>query len=237
MRELGSAPGYNYIEIQGVDRFGKDNTGATVAIGVPKEKFIKLVFSSDLGVDSNLVETDDFIYILKVTKIIASQPKSFSNVQTKVAEIWRSTQIATEAKDYGIKLADSIGISTNMKDLDNKKVKVEFATLGPITRLGDSLITGALVPAQLISSELTDVLFSAAIGETVHARVSKGYVVARLTEIVPPDSATAIQIRDQISNSVSQSVNNDLLSAFVKSVTQNYNVVVNQESIDQIVPQ
>ena len=237
VEEIASAPGFSYMQFNMVDRDGRDNTGAPLDFSIEQERFLRLAFSTERGIDSQLIETDEYAYILRVEDIIPSAPKSYERVVNDVAALWeaqsRNAATAFRAKT----LLNSIEPTDDLPSLAEGNQDVEFVKLGPITRFGNSLRLDAIIPARYVSPEAMEKLFNSAIGDSVEARVTSGHIVARLIEIVPPDNITLAENRDVVTDAVKSSIASDLMTSFTRSLTSGYNVTLNSEIIDQIVPQ
>jgi hypothetical protein len=80
-------------------------------------------------------------------------------------------------------------------------------------------------------------LFNARIGDVIKARVAAGYIVARMIEVVPPDKIALAENRDLVANAVKSSIAKDLVAEFTDSLTNGFDVTLNREIIDQLVPQ
>ena len=82
-----------------------------------------------------------------------------------------------------------------------------------------------------------EILFQMKIGDAVEARVGNGHVIAKLKEILPPNGPELAQVRDQVTGAVGSALANDLVTAFTRTVSEEFNVVLNREAIDQLIPQ
>ena len=76
IKDVAAAPGYNYLYFETVDRDGRDSTGAPVTIPVEQDRFLRLAFSTEESLDSRLIETDEYAYILRVESVIEPAPKT-----------------------------------------------------------------------------------------------------------------------------------------------------------------
>ena len=237
MTEIAETPGYSRVYFETLDRDGRDATGARLSFSVDQERFIRLSYGTPAGLESQLVETDDYAFILRVISIIEPAPKPYERVATEVRTLAEQQSRGGATLATAESLLDDIGPSTKLPDLAENNESIEFAKLGPVTRFGDSLIIGSIIPARLVSPALMESLFEANTGDVVQARVAGGHIVAKLTEILPPDAAELEQIREQVATAVSSSLTNDLIAGFTQSITREFNVVLNREAIDQLIPQ
>lgn len=237
MSEIAQTPGYTYLRFETADRDGRDSTGAPITFPVDQERFLRLAFSSLPNIDSQTIQSDEYSYIQRVISVIEPAPKPFNQVASDVRTLWEEQTRSAAAAEKANGLLDDIGASTDLSALADADDKVEFANLGPVTRFGDSLRINFIIPARLVSPALMETLFQADVGEVVNARVAGGHVVARLDEIVPPNETELAQIRDQVEASASNALVNDLIAGYTQSITGEYDIVLNRESIDELVPQ
>ena len=237
VKEVASAPGYSYAYFEAVDRDGRDTNGSRLSFPVEQERFLQIAFSTSEGLDSQLVETDEHAYILRVEDIIEPAPKPFERVKDDVRALWESQLRLTQTADKAKTLLDNIGPSTDLAALAESNEDVTFVKLGPVTRFGDSLRLDAIIPARYVSPEAMDKLFKANVDDVIDARVREGHIVARLIEIVPPNETDLMENKKQVADAVRNSIANDLVAVFSESVTREFDVTLNHESIDELTPQ
>ena len=237
MTEIAKTPGYTRIYFKTLDREGRDDTGAPLTFPIDQERIIRSSFSTDVGSESPLIESDNYAYILRVNAVIDPAPKPYKRVELDVRVLWEEQARASATLATAKALLNDIGASTDLPALANNNDAIEFAKLGPITRFGDSLLVGSIIPARLVSPVLMEILFQMNIGDTIEARVGNGHVIAKLKEILPPNGPELAQVRDQVTEAVGSALANDFVAAFTKTVSEEFNVVVNREAIDQLIPQ
>ena len=237
IKDVAAAPGYNYLYFETMDRDGRDSTGAPITIPVEQDRFLRLAFSTEESLDSRLIETDEYAYILRVESVIEPAPKPYDRVKDDVRALWESQVRSTATATVAASLLNDIGPATNFADLAEEDENLLFVKLGPVTRFGDSLRLDAIIPARYISPEGLDRMFRTRVGDVIEARVAEGHVVARLVEIVPPDETSLADARKQVEDAVRQSIANELAAEFTNAVTEAFDVTLNREIIDQITPQ
>lgn len=237
LAEIAETPGYTYLYFAGVDREGRDSTGAPVTFSIEQDRFLRLAFSNQPGLDSQTVETDDYAYVLRVKSVLEPAPKPFDQVQADVRTLWESQSRANAVAAKAQTLLDDVSPSADLVALADADDAVEFANLGPVTRFGDSLRLDFIIPARLVSPSLMESLFQANAGDVIDARVANGHVIARLKEIVPPDEVELAQIREQVESTVTNALVNDIVAGYTDSIIGEYDVVLNRESINQLIPE
>lgn len=237
MKEIAETPGYTYLHFKEVDRDGRDSTGAPVTFPVEQERFLRIAFNNQPGLDSQTVETDEYAYVQRVVSVTEPAPKPYDRVAAEVRTLWETQARATASEDKAASFIDEIGPSVDLANLAETDEAVEFANLGPVTRFGDSLRINFIIPARLVSPALMEALFQASPGDVVEARVANGHVVARLEEIIPPDETELAQIREQVEATVTNSLVSDMIAGYTDSIIGEYDVVLNRESINQLIPE
>lgn len=237
MTEIAETPGYNRIYFESVDRDGRNPIGSPLTFPVEQERFLRLAFSTAPGLESQLVETDDYAYILRTISVTEPAPKPYALVEADVRELWEAQTRSAATRARASELVNEIGPSVALPNLADGAEDVEFANLGPITRFGNSLRIDNIIATRLVSPDLMDQLFQADIGDVVQARVGAGHVVARLKEILPPEGADLAQVREQVVSAVTQALADDLVAGFTDAMTREFDVVINREAIDQLIPQ
>jgi peptidyl-prolyl cis-trans isomerase D len=235
--EVAETPGYSRIYFETVDRDGRDTSGARLTFPVEQDRFLRLAFSTPVGLDSELIETEEIAYILRVTAIIEPAPRPYDRVTADVRSLWEKQARAAATQAKALALLDDIGPSVEFPVLAESNDSLEFANLGPVTRFGDSLRIDNIIAARLVSPALMELLFKESLGDVMQARVAAGHVVARLVEVIPPNETDLAQIREQVAEAVRSSLANDLVAEFTDSITRDFDVVLNRETINQLAPE
>ena len=237
VNEVANAPGFSYVYFDAVDRDGRGVTGQRLSFTMDQDRFLRLAYATERGIDSQLIETDEYAYILRVEDIIPPAPKPYERVKGDVQKLWGAqARIAATAK-MATAFLDDIGPSSDLPAMAESDASLQFVKLGPVTRFGDSLRLDAIIPAQFVSPEAMEGLFNARVGDVIKARVAAGYIVARMIEVVPPDKIALAENRGLVANAVKSSIANDLVAEFTDSLTNGFDVTLNREIIDQLVPQ
>ncbi len=236
VQDVASAPGFSYVYFEAVDRDGRDPYGRRLDFPIEQERFLRLAFSTEERLDSQLIETEEHAYILRVEDVIAPAPKPFDRVSEEAKALWetQTKQALTSAK--ALALVNEIGPSSDFPALAEEDDLLTMVKLGPVTRFGDSLRLDAIIPARYVSPQAMDKLFRANMGDVIEARVAEGHIVARLIEIVPPSEVDLAEQKDQVEEAVRTSIANDLVAEFTSAVTEGYAVTLNRETLDEITP-
>lgn len=237
MEEIAQTPGYTRIYFENVDRDGRDSNGSRLTFPVERERFLRLAFATQPGLESQLVETNDYAYILRVISITEPAPKPYALVEADVRALWETQTRAAATQAKALELINDIGPGSDFPAIAETSSDVEFANLGPVTRFGNSLRIDNIIAARLVSPALMDLMFQANIGDVVEARVAAGYVIARLKEILPPDETDLAEVRQQVVTAVKNALADDLIAGFTESITREFDVVLNREAVNQLTPE
>ncbi len=237
MKEISETPSYNFINLDFINRDGIDIRGAKIDLPIDENRFLNLVFSAEVGIESQIIETEDYAFILKVTEIRPPSPKPYNDVIDELNNMWKRDQIENQVNKKAKSTIDKIGPSTNLFKVTENDETLEFANLGPVRRFGDSLMVNYIIPAQYVSPALMNELFNASIDEVVSSEVNDGYVIAKLKEIIKPDPFLFASTKIQIRNAVTSNIQNTILKSFTESVLDDYDIFINQEAINLLTPQ
>jgi len=237
VNEVANAPGFSYVYFDAVDRDGRGVTGQRLSFAMDQDRFLRLAYATERGIDSQLIETDEYAYILRVEDIIPPAPKPYERVKDDVQKLWDSQARSAATAKMATAFLDDIGPSSDLPAMAESDASLQFVKLGPVTRFGDSLRLDAIIPAQFVSPAAMEGLFNARVGDVIKARVAAGHIVARMIEVVPPDKIALAENRGLIANAVKSSIANDLVAEFTDSLTNGFDVTLNREIIDQLVPQ
>ncbi len=237
MAEISETPSYKLINLEFINRDGIDINGAKIDLPLDENRFLNLVFSSEQGIESQIIETEDYAFILKVTEIRPPAPKPYDLVVDDLKKIWNNNEIVNEVNKKAISVIDKIGPSSDLFEITEKDELLEFANLGPVRRFGDSLMVNYIIPSQYVSTDLMNKLFNANIGEVVNAEVNDGHVIAKLKDIIKPDPFLFANTKIQIRNAVNSNIQNTILQNFTESILDDYDIFVNQEAINLLTPQ
>jgi peptidyl-prolyl cis-trans isomerase D len=237
MKEISQTPSYSMININFINRDGVDIDGLKIDIPVETERFLNLAFGAEENIDSQIIETDEYAYILRVTSIQPSAPKSYDKVNDEIKTIWKRNQIRKKIEQKVKSIQDLIGPSSNIFEITENDDMLEFAKLGPLRRFGDSLMVNYIIPRKFVSPQLMNKLFKANINDVINAEVEEGHIIAKLKEIIKPDPVLFAETKLQIKNSISTSMGDSIVSNFSSAITDDYDIVINQEAISLLTPE
>jgi peptidyl-prolyl cis-trans isomerase D len=228
------------LTIDAIDHDGKDAKGADVADLPDRASFIKTAFATASGSDSGLKELANRqgYYVLKVDAVTPPKPKPFADVRGDVVAMWDKQARQNEAQALADKLLDQVKANAAMTALASQEKRASYAPLGPVTRFGEALQRGVLIPSELVSPEVLAHLFDAKVGEAFAAPVADGVVVARLKDIQTAQPTGDLAQGDaQLKSALQSSIASDLMEQLTHGFSSRYPVEVNNKVVDDMVAQ
>jgi peptidyl-prolyl cis-trans isomerase D len=133
--EAAKGVGLTTTAYNGVDREGRDASGANVNVVDPK-LVLPAVFASDVGVDDEPIATKDGGYAwFSVTKIDPAHDRTFAEVKDKVAAVWRVEETAKRLAADAAAAVKKLEAGAEIADLA-KAAKAEVKTAKDIRRSG-----------------------------------------------------------------------------------------------------
>lgn len=214
--------------VPAIDAEGTDPDGQTVADLPENEEFSALVFQAVPGENTLLTETRDGNYfVARVDSVTESAVRPLEDVRDEVAKLWQQVErdrltrekadgLAQRARDGETlaKIAESEGLAVTVTQ--------------PATRQQTE-------SEGMPSRELTAKLFEIEIGKVVVAAAPAGYLVAKLSEILPADPAADPEAVTRIKESLAGSLQGDVLTGFVGMLRARFGVTVNDRAIQQTI--
>ena len=146
-------------------------------------------------------------------------------VKDQVTEDWKQDQRRRSADQAATAMMTAVQGGKSFSDA---------ATVAGVTPKLSPLVTRAEGSPE-VPPDLQRVMFGLKKGEATMVETPEGFVVAQLTEIVPPDAATDKAGYDQARAAISRSIGNDISTVFVNAVRQRANPQINQQGLDSII--
>jgi len=211
-------------EIAAVDGSGTGPDGQPVADLPSGQEFSQVVFQTASGETSLLTETRDGNYfVVRVNSVTEAAPRPLEEVRDELVTLWRdleSDRLTRERAEALAQRARDGETLAKIAESDGLKVTVTE----PVTRRQTE-------SEGLPSRELTSKLFEIAPGEVVVAAAPAGYLVAKLTEVLPADPATDPEAVERIKDNLGNSLQGDVLAGFVGSLREQIGVSINDRAI------
>jgi peptidyl-prolyl cis-trans isomerase D len=211
--------------IPALDASGLDPTGAAVPNLPPG--LLDTAFATAQGAESSLIDAgDDIYFVVQVDAVTPSALRPFESVRTQVAEAWRAEQQDQQAKRLADELADALRNGRELASLAKEK-QLKEVTTPPFTRDGE-------VVAPDLSRAAVSALFDAKPGEIVTVPVQGGFVVARLTSVLPPASNTDATSHTALRNELTEALRGDIVAQFAAGLRGRYPVKINPRALESL---
>ena len=213
-----------------VDQQGRDRDGKAVE-GLPSGgAFLKVLFETEKGEDSQLSETGDGEYfVLRVDGVTPAAVRPLDEVRDQVVAAWRSEQQKLRANDTakGILAALGDGKTLNTLALPHG---LTVKTTKPFKRNG----AGA---DPVLSSGLIAELFTRKVGETAMGESPTGFTVAVLMSIKaqesdPEKDKAALEATQ---NGVLRGMSSDIIVQYNNALRDRHTVEINQRVVDGLI--
>lgn len=165
---------------------------------------------------------DGSVFALRLDDEIPTHPDSFENARDAVAEAWRTQTLDTALGDLATRLMSQLATGASLSSLGHP-VQVETHA----TR--DLFIEGA--PASFVEQ-----IFAAQPGDQVTANGTGRVVIARLDAVLEPDmdDPEVTRLQSALDLGISQSLGQDALDAFVRTLETQAGISLNQAAISAV---
>jgi peptidyl-prolyl cis-trans isomerase D len=217
-----------------LDSSGNTEAGVPAPIPGPAElrkAIIAAAFQARQGDAPQLTEVQtpstggSAYYALTVESITPPGKKPFDAVKEQVTEDWKQDQR---------RRAEDQAATAMMVAVQGGKPFSDAATVAGVTPKLSPLVTRNQSNPDL-PPELQRVMFGMKKGETTMVETAEGFVVAQLTEIVPPDPNADKAGYDQARTAISKSIDNDLATVFIDAVRRRANPQTNAQAFNSVV--
>jgi peptidyl-prolyl cis-trans isomerase D len=211
--------------IPAVDATGLDPTGAAVPNLPPG--LLDTAFATAQGAESSLIDAgDDIYFVLRVDAVTPSALRPFESIRTQVAEAWRAEQKDQQAKRLANELVNALRNGRELTPLAKEK-QLKAVTTPPFTRNGEAV-------APDLSRAAVAALFDAKPGETVTVPVQGGFVVARLTSVLPPAPDTDATGQAALRSELTEAMRGDIVAQFAAGLRGRYPVKINPRALESL---
>ena len=224
LEEATTSLGLKLHQVDAVDRQGLGPDGKPVA-DLPGDQFLEVAFSTAIGTDSLLSETNDGGYfVLRTDTATEARLRPLAEVRAQVVELWRERQQAERAEAKAQELAEKIRGGATIEAIA-AEAGLKVITIDPLTRF-DSRAANNPAPS------LPGKLFQLNTGEVTTVQAASGHAVARLDKIMPADPAASPEDMDDVRASVATALRGDLLEEFAASLRARFGVTVNDRLVE-----
>jgi len=212
------------ITVDSVDAQGRDAGGRQIKLPAPG--ILKTAFDQPPGPPHDVKDLpDQGSYMVAVDKVMQSAPPPLAQIHDKVVAAWqeqeRNSRLARLGEDY----AGAVNKGQKLDELAALHGLKPFTTK-PLSRSASSAELPPIVIAKL---------FGAKPGQAVTGGAgAKGAIVAAVTEILPPDPATAAAEKAAIRREIEQAAKADLLGQYEQSLHQRFPVEEAKDALDRV---
>lgn len=223
--EVAQKFGLKLLDIKNIDNAGKDADGKSITLPQHAQDILKTAFSTDRGQTSQLTQMgEDGYYVVAVEDITPAAEKPLAAVHDRAVKLWQAEQQSAAL----VKLADEIAKEVNggksFKEVAAAH-KLTLATTQPLLRSGSD----KTVPPTLIGK-----IFDAKPGQAVAGADGDSAMIAQLTTVTAANPATDANTVKQLSQSLQNTMDNDLLGEFDQMLRRKFPVEVNQANLDRV---
>ncbi len=206
--------------IASVDARGNDAGGSAVE-GLPGGEFLRQVFVSETGVDSDVGEAGDGVrYVYRVDRVTPAARRPLAQVREEVLANWRNEELTKRLKVLADDLVKKGNGGLSMASIASSLGVAPLKT-DPMPRYGKHAVFGA---------DALEAAGGAKIGQFFTGSVADGKsrVVGRLAEITYQDEAPADPLRAAYGANLRQVFAEDLVEQFNKAVRADVGVSVDE---------
>ncbi len=217
--------GSKVLKTAPVDAAGKLRSGA-IQPGLPADgRFAQTAFLIKKGESSDLLElSNGGFFMVRVDDIVASAKRPLNEVRAEVAAAWKADWLNNRARKAAEEIRDAAKGGTPLAELAAEKgLNVEKGA--PVARF--SSLSGINLPRSLLEE-----LFKAEVGEIVMGPTADGYAVARLREIQSATATSNVEDLNQLQETLSTAIANDVLQQYTQALRDEYSVSVNKGALD-----
>jgi len=226
LEEAAGQMNLKVTKFEALDKSGLDKSGKR-ATSLPGGDFLNIAFATDEGADSALTETgSDGYFILRVEGIVPPALKPLDTVKEKVAEALKAEKRAEISKKSAEAIVTRVNGGASF-DAIAGEMRQSFKTSPAITRRPDKNDSG-------LSQSLITKIFAINPGKAVLDRTDSGYTVARLKTIVAADPAKDDKGVKELSGTIGNALEADILSQLAGAYRKRFGVNVNRQVVNSL---
>jgi peptidyl-prolyl cis-trans isomerase D len=210
-----------------VDRSGHDPNGQPVSDLPDAQRLLAAAFSTDVGVDTDPLQTQDGYVWYEVEGITPSRDRALEEVKDKVEASWREDDIASRLKTKATQFLDKVKGGTPFSEA--------AAAAGLTVQTITGLKRGAT--SALLSGEAIDAIFRSGkdVPGLADAETPGDQIVFRVTDITMPKTDMASAEAKTIAQALNRSLTDDIFGQYVAQVEHEIGVTINDKAIQQVV--
>ena len=213
--------------IDAIDRSGRDPSGQPVANVPEAARLLPLIFATDVGVESDPLQSGDGYVWYEVAATTPSRERKLDEVKADVESRWRDHEIAERLKAKAKEIVDKLKAGDKLADV----ATANGLTLQSVSGLKRGQSNGG-VPARVVNDVFRTAKGAAATsaGETPTTQF-----VFRVTDIVEPKLDSSSADAKRITEALEQGFSNDVVAEYLMRLESDLNVSINQTAVSQVV--
>lgn len=229
IEEAAAAQKLDVVTIEAVDREGLDMDGKPIDLGVEKDEIIDAVFSAEIETENPPLNAgrDGFIWY-EVSSITPERDRTLDEVRDEVAANWLLQEKSNQLDAEATRLVEAVKAGGELATLAEEKNYPIDSKFG-LTRTSDDADFGSNGVSAVFSVGPNGVAFSK--GATGNNRL-----VFEVTAISSPLGG-ADTLQPELANTVTTSLQSDLLDQMVNRLQLEFPASVNQTAIQQAIEQ
>jgi peptidyl-prolyl cis-trans isomerase D len=215
------------VAVADVDETGHLPDGKAAPIPAPAEDILKNAFAAKTTGLGDLRDTpDQGFYLIDLDKIAPAEPQPLTQIHDKAVAAWQQAERRARLAKLGDDMAKAVNAGQHLDELAAMHGFKPFVTK-PLSRYQSD----AELPATLLPR-----LFAAKRGQAVAgpADGDKGYIVATVADILPPDPALEASQKAEIARQIDQQTKGDLLDQYEKALGREYPVTRDSDAINRL---
>ena len=217
--------GLKVTEVAAADLGGKDLEGKPVALPLPADAVLKLVFATDSGQTSRVTDSPEGgIFAVRVSKITPSGVNALAEVKDQAIAAWQADKRQAAVAKTAEELAAAVKSGTRLSAVATEK-GLRVATSPALLRRPGST---ASTPPALVAK-----LFAAKPGEVVTAADAIGSYVAQLDRVEIPEAPPQNAVAD-LSRELTAAIRGDLATEFTQALRKRFPVEIHHDVLDRL---
>jgi len=225
LEDIAAKFGLKTTQVAAADLSGTDLERKPVALPLPAEAVLKLVFATGEGRTSRVTESPGGgIFAVRVSKVTLPAVKPLAEVKDQAVEAWqadkRREKVASMAEELAAAVKPDIGLAAVAAARG-----IKAATSPPLPRRPNRDDT---TPSVLFAK-----LFAAQPGEVVTAADATGSYIAQLTKVEIPD-APPQNVETDLGRELTAAMRADLTEEYTQALRRRFPVEIRREAVDRL---
>lgn len=225
LTDAAKSAGLTVRVIDAIDATGHDAAGALVPKIPDAERVLRAVFSSDVGVDNDVISTKDREYVwFDVLGVTPARDRTLAEVRDKAVAAWTAQQTAARLREKADALLAKIRGGESF-DAVAKAAGLDVRRFDGVRREGT--VTG-------LSQSAATQAFNVKVGEAGSAAADgegRSLFVVRASTVPPLDAKSAEAT--QLSKAIAGQLSGDVIAEYVARLRADARVRLDQPAIDR----